>query len=34
MENTLTKQVRYSDKLIDGLSKGHKMEKIYVQSQI
>ena len=28
IENTLTKQVRYLDKLIDELAKGRKMEKI------
>jgi len=28
IENTLTKQVRYLDKLIDELAKGKKMEKI------
>lgn len=28
IENTLTRQVRYLDKLIDELAKGRKMEKI------
>ena len=28
IENTLTKQVRYLDKLVDELAKGKKMEKI------
>lgn len=28
IENTLTKQVRYLDKLVDELAKGRKMEKI------
>lgn len=28
IENTITKQVRYLDKLVDELSKGRKMEKI------
>lgn len=28
IENSLTKQVRYLDKLVDELSKGRKMEKI------
>ncbi len=28
LENTLTKQVRYLDKLVDELAKGRKMEKI------
>ncbi|HSN61775.1 MAG TPA: DUF2200 domain-containing protein, partial [Ferruginibacter sp.] len=28
IENPLTKQVRYLDKLVDELSKGRKMEKI------
>ncbi|MES3019620.1 MAG: DUF2200 family protein, partial [Bacteroidota bacterium] len=28
VENTLTKQVRYLDKLVDELAKGKKMEKI------
>lgn len=28
IENPLTKQVRYLDKLVDELAKGHKMEKI------
>lgn len=32
IENTLTKQARYLDKLIDELAKGRKMEKIIVQS--
>ena len=28
IDNSLTQQVRYLDKLVDELSKGHKMEKI------
>jgi hypothetical protein len=28
IENTLTKEVRYLDKLVDELAKGRKMEKI------
>ena len=28
IDNTITRQVRYLDKLIDELAKGHKMEKI------
>jgi hypothetical protein len=28
IENTLTKQVRYLDKLVDELAKGRKMEKV------
>jgi hypothetical protein len=28
IENTLTKQIRYLDKLVDELSKGKAMEKI------
>ncbi|MCB0433921.1 MAG: DUF2200 family protein, partial [Mangrovimonas sp.] len=28
IENTLTQQVRYLDKLVDELAKGRKMEKI------
>lgn len=28
IENTLTKRVRYLDKLVDELAKGRKMEKI------
>ena len=28
LENPLTKQVRYLDKLVDELAKGRKMEKI------
>ncbi|MFN3341773.1 MAG: DUF2200 domain-containing protein [Flavobacteriales bacterium] len=31
IENTLTKQVRYLDKLVDELAKGKKMEKILRQ---
>ena len=29
IENTLTRQVRYLDKLVDELAKGRKMEKIF-----
>lgn len=29
IENTLTQQLRYLDKLVDELAKGHKMEKIF-----
>jgi len=29
IENSLTKQVRYLDKLVDELAKGRKMEKIF-----
>lgn len=32
IENTLTRQARYLDKLIDELAKGRKMEKILRQS--
>jgi hypothetical protein len=32
IDNTLTKQVRYLDKLVDELAKGRKMEKILRQS--
>lgn len=32
IENTLTKQVRYLDKLVDELAKGRKMEKILRKS--
>jgi hypothetical protein len=32
IENLLTKQVRYLDKLVDELAKGRKMEKILRQS--
>lgn len=32
IENTLTKQVRYLDKLVDELAKGRKMEKILRES--
>src|SRR6187549_3137118 len=32
IENPLTKQVRYLDKLVDELAKGRKMEKILRQS--
>ena len=32
IENTLTKQVRYLDKLVDELAKGRKMEKILRQA--
>ena len=32
IENTLTKQVRYLDKLVDELAKGRKMEKILRRS--
>jgi len=32
IENTLTKQVRYLDKVIDELAKGRKMEKILRKS--
>ena len=28
IDNTITRQVRYLDKLVDELAKGHKMEKI------
>jgi hypothetical protein len=28
IENTLTKQIRYLDKLVDELAKGKEMEKI------
>ncbi len=28
IENPLTKQVRYLDKMVDGLAKGKKLEKI------
>lgn len=28
IDNTITQQVRYLDKLVDELAKGHKMEKI------
>ncbi len=28
IENTLTKQIRYLDKLVDELAKGRKMDKI------
>ena len=33
IENPLTKQVRYLDKLVDELAKGKKMEKILRQGQ-
>lgn len=33
IENTLTQQVRYLDKLVDELAKGRKMEKILRSSQ-
>lgn len=32
IENTLTKQVRYLDKLVDELAKGRKMDKILRQA--
>lgn len=31
--NTLTQQVRYLDKLVDELAKGHKLEKIFRNNQ-
>ena len=34
IENPLTKQVRYLDKLVDELAKGRKMEKILRSSQV
>ncbi|GLR19885.1 DUF2200 domain-containing protein [Portibacter lacus] len=34
LENPLTKQVRYLDKLVDELAKGRKMEKILRQPKI
>ena len=33
IENSLTRQVRYLDKLVDELAKGRKMEKILRQEQ-
>ncbi|NEM97275.1 DUF2200 domain-containing protein [Pontibacter burrus] len=34
IENPLTKQVRFLDKLVDELAKGRKMEKILRQEQV